>query len=173
MSTASLNISSIQVFPVLTEQPAGLPPYNPSLPIQAWQAPLPAGVTAIPAGLVAYPNLNPQSGALQFSSIPAAQYYSANVPSGGPSTQGQPPAPGVNQPPVNLTAYNALAGENEQIIATPFGLDLVSTAPPVATVPSPPTAQQTTDSENIQASLALLQSFAPMLAAIEANVAKL
>ena len=139
-------ISSLDLFPVLNSNSPNLPPYNILAPIQMWQAALPI----LGTGNYAYPCLDPTTGAVTVKIIPVAQANAANVPPANLPTGSSVNTAGTNPPPINLTAYNALAGENEQVVATPFGLMLEGTTPAPA-----PTVQQGTDSQNIAAILAL------------------
>lgn len=122
-------IASLSLYPVLSASSPGLPAYNPALPIQLWQAP--SG-----SGQYSYPCLNPQTGALMLNTIPASQASQANVP---PLTlpPGETTNNNVTPPPIDMTAYNALASQGLQIVATPFGLELEQVAQP-----APPSGSQ-------------------------------
>lgn len=124
-------LASIELFPVINAQPAGTQ-YNPALPIQRWQVSqkLPA------SGKYAYAYLDPATGSLAFTTIPAAQANQANIPDSGQPSVSQSQNTAINQPPVDLSKYNALAGEGEQIVATPFGLMVEALNAPAAS-PAP------------------------------------
>lgn len=120
-------LASIELFPVVNTQPAGTQ-YNPALPIQRWQVSqkLPA------SGKYAYAYLDPATGALAFTTIPAAQANQANIPDSGQPSTTENQNTAINQPPVDLSKYNALAAEGEQVVATPFGLMIEALNAPAA-----------------------------------------
>lgn len=135
--TPAANVDqAIDLFPVLTAQPAGTT-FNPQLGfVQRWQA-TPSGRVS-GTGMVSYICLDQTTGKPTINEIPAAQYNAgANVP----------PAPvpiGVNvpnvvvPPPIDMNKFNGLAALGEAIIATPFGDELVQTqAPPQNTTGTP------------------------------------
>ncbi len=138
---------AVDQFPVLTEQPADLPLYNNSIPIQKWRGAGPANGVIPTTGKVFCPILA-ADGSLTSVNYPAIQYYGANVPPVDLPPGTPPNTAGINAPPVDVAKYNALAAENEQIVATPFGLTLQQIAPPAPAPPAPsptdtPLAQQT------------------------------
>ena len=142
-------IAGIEQFPVLASQPAGSS-YDPTQPIKLWQP----GVPVAGSGKVAYPYLA-NDASVAFNSIPAAQYNAANVP---PPVlpAGVASNSNVIPPPVDLAKFNALAGEGEEIVATPFGLIVEQIAMPAAPAPSG-------DSAAISACYGLLEQIAAKL----------
>lgn len=120
-------IAGIEQFPILSSMPTGVP-YDPTQLQKTW-----APTTPVPgAGKVAYPYLA-ADGTIAFGSIPTAQYNIPNIqPVGYVPPPGVTVASGAVPPPIDLTKYNSLASEGEQIVATPFGpmIEQAEPAPP-------------------------------------------
>lgn len=122
-----MTISDLYSFPLLTSQPSDCPPYNPSLPVQAFRRELGVGENA--SDDFVYQYVLQADGKFHTNVISKGQAASPNygtVPVGVAFNSSVTPVPA--DPTKLLTGYS--------IIITPFGLSIIGTPP--STSPTDP-----------------------------------